>query len=589
MTAEGRAGEIPVGEQDLVIVTLGSMTEASSLGSMDSAPVLKEKADGGAWTLWERLATGRPRFGRPSAFDDHVDESRWISFTTTQHDPTFSRIVRDATGNVAGEGGLVTFTDSGWLLSIVLPHQPHFLGQPEDVNVFWGYGLFVDRPGDFVNKPMSACTGREIMTEVMGHLRIGPEADRIMQTSTCIPCMMPFITSQFLRRERGDRPQVIPEGSANLALVGQFCELPHDVVFTVEYSVRSAQEAVYSLLGLDLKPPAVYKGYFDPRVLYRAFKACTTSAIDPLGIQSRSSFFDNGALADGIVRISARRTRPGTGAPQSMDSENHDPVEMIVKLAGGMTPGAAQAVRRGGLRRRCRAPRRGREHRLTAAGAGHGGGQAGRPRGRSRRSHAGAGRVDRPRRRVRDAGSPTRARPTSGRGSPIDAYCDQERLDPRARLRLFQEVCRSVHAAHQRGMIHGGLSLRKIRVGADGTPRVIAGRHEAGSRTARRARRHEPRAGAGRAGHDRDRRLCPRRDPLPIDDRPLSLSGRGLRPRRGRQGDLRAGPRTAPASRSSGPSRQNRGRGRHPRPAGSHGPRDGGEADCSDSSPATST
>ncbi len=270
---EGRGGEIAVDAKDLVIVTLGSMTEASSLGSMDSAPVLKGKADGGAWTLWERLAAGRPEFGRPSVFADHVDESKWVSFTTTQHDSTFFRIVRDSTGNVAGEGGLITFMDSGWLLSIVLPHQPHFIGQPDDVNVFWGYGLSVDKPGDFVKKPMSACTGKEIMTEVLGHLRTEAESDRILETSICIPCMMPFITSQFLRRERGDRPQVVPEGSTNLALVGQFCELPDDVVFTVEYSVRSSQAAVYALLGLNRQPPAVYKGIYDPRVLYRAFLA----------------------------------------------------------------------------------------------------------------------------------------------------------------------------------------------------------------------------------------------------------------------------------------------------------------------------
>ncbi|WP_204317516.1 oleate hydratase, partial [Serratia marcescens] len=68
------------------------------------------------------------------------------------------------TGNVPGEGGLVTFADSSWLMSIVLPHQPHFIGQPRDVNVFWGYGLYVDRPGDFVGKPMAACSGRELMT-----------------------------------------------------------------------------------------------------------------------------------------------------------------------------------------------------------------------------------------------------------------------------------------------------------------------------------------------------------------------------------------------------------------------------------------
>jgi oleate hydratase len=139
--------------------------------------------------------------------------------------------------------------------------------------VFWGYGLSVDKPGNFIKKPMSACTGREILSEVLGHLHIEADASKILKNSICIPCMMPFITSQFLRREKGDRPQVVPKGSKNLAFMGQFCELPEDVVFTVEYSIRSAQTAVYALLGLKREPPAVYQGKFDPRVLYKAFMA----------------------------------------------------------------------------------------------------------------------------------------------------------------------------------------------------------------------------------------------------------------------------------------------------------------------------
>ncbi len=269
----GKSGEIAVGDQDLVLLTLGSMTEASSLGAMDKAPKLLTKTDGGAWTLWEKLAAGRPEFGRPEVFADHINESKWISFTTTMHDPIFLRVVNELTGNVPGEGGLVTFPDSAWLASIVIPHQPHFIGQPDGVSVLWGYGLSVDKPGDFVKKSMSACTGAEIMTEVMGHLRITAEAAKILSTSICIPCMMPFITSQFLRREKGDRPQITPKGSQNFAFIGQFCEMPDDVVFTVEYSIRSAQTAVYALLGLKLEPPAVYQGKFDPKVLYRAFRA----------------------------------------------------------------------------------------------------------------------------------------------------------------------------------------------------------------------------------------------------------------------------------------------------------------------------
>jgi oleate hydratase len=206
-------------------------------------------------------------------FSGFIDESKWVSFTTTLRDPTFLRLVLDFTGNVPGEGGLITFPDSNWLASIVIPHQPHFLGQPEHVSVLWGYGLAVDKPGNFVKKPMSACTGREIMTEILGHLQFERDASKILDAAICIPCMMPFITSQFLRRESGDRPQVMPKSSKNLAFIGQFCELPDDVVFTVEYSIRSAQTAVYSLLKLNREPPAVYKGKFDPRVLFRAFLA----------------------------------------------------------------------------------------------------------------------------------------------------------------------------------------------------------------------------------------------------------------------------------------------------------------------------
>ena len=173
-----------------MLVTLGSMTEGSSLGSMDTAPILGSKRDGDAWALWEEIADGRPEFGRPAVFANHVDQSKWVSFTTTLHDPTLLRLILERTGNVPGEGGLVTFPDSPWLMSIVVPHQPHFIGQPETVDVLWGYGLTVEKPGAFVDKPMSDCTGREIMTELLGHLHIAAEAAGILETCICIPCMM---------------------------------------------------------------------------------------------------------------------------------------------------------------------------------------------------------------------------------------------------------------------------------------------------------------------------------------------------------------------------------------------------------------
>jgi oleate hydratase len=54
--------------------------------------------------------------------------------------------------------------------------------------------------------------------------------------------------------------------------MGQFCELPRDCVFTVEYSVRSAWAAVHALTGRIGPPPPVSRTDRNPVVLLRAAK-----------------------------------------------------------------------------------------------------------------------------------------------------------------------------------------------------------------------------------------------------------------------------------------------------------------------------
>ncbi|WP_434595505.1 oleate hydratase [Streptomyces sp. A5-4] len=265
------AQEIILDEGDLVMVTNGSMTANSTLGSTDTAPVPDNTTSSGSWELWETLAAKRPGLGDPKAFDSTVADSTWESFTVTTKDPVFFALMEKFSGSEAGKGGLITFKDSNWLLTIVLNHQPHFREQPEDTFVWWGYALFPDKEGDFVRKPMSQCTGREILDEVLQHLRF-EERPQILDGSIVIPAMMPYITSQFLVRKAGDRPQVVPAKSTNLAFIGQYAEVPDDVVFTVEYSVRTAWTAVAGLLGLDRQPPPVFKGGHDPKILVEALQ-----------------------------------------------------------------------------------------------------------------------------------------------------------------------------------------------------------------------------------------------------------------------------------------------------------------------------
>jgi len=63
--------------------------------------------------------------------------------------------------------------------------------------------------------------------------------------------------------------------------------------------------------------------------------------------------------------------------------------------------------------------------------------------------------------RVLDAGTTERGRPYFVMelvdGEPITAYCDNNRLDVAARLRLFVQVCEGVQHAHTKGIIHRDL------------------------------------------------------------------------------------------------------------------------------------
>jgi oleate hydratase len=262
-----------VGEHDRVILTLGSMTGDAAFGSLSEPAPLVCAPDGGAWALWRNIATRSAAFGRPERFCGDVQRSVWYSFTVTLRDPAYFTFMARFTGNSAGTGGLVTFRNSHWLLSVVLPHQPHFAEQPDDVTVFWGYALYSDRPGDRVAKPIAECSGAEILEELAWHLPLDHAARRALMSGNCLPCAMPWITSQFMPRTTGDRPEVLPAGARNYALIGQFCEVPEDTVFTVEYSVRSAQQAVGRLLGRDRPITPVYPGYRDPGVILRALRA----------------------------------------------------------------------------------------------------------------------------------------------------------------------------------------------------------------------------------------------------------------------------------------------------------------------------
>lgn len=124
----------------------------------------------------------------------------------------------------------------------------------------------------------------------------------LSHTVNVIPSMMPYITSQFMPRVAGDRPNVIPEGSKNFGFLGQYAEVPHDCVFTVEYSVRSAMMAVYGLMNLEKEVDSVYPSQYDIRVLTNAAKTCLGIDKLPLGEISLGMLLKNSELKNLLLK-----------------------------------------------------------------------------------------------------------------------------------------------------------------------------------------------------------------------------------------------------------------------------------------------
>lgn len=58
-------------------------------------------------------------------------------------------------------------------------------------------------------------------------------------------------------------------------------------------------------------------------------------------------------------------------------------------------------------------------------------------------------------------------------GRPLDVYMTAKERSVEETLRLFQEICRGVNAAHLRGVIHRDLKPSNIRVDDDGNPHIL--------------------------------------------------------------------------------------------------------------------
>lgn len=277
-TQDGIQHTIQLTDNDLVFITNGGCVENTTEGSQDESAGFDDTIHpGNGWDMWRRIAAVDPSFGHPDKFIHDPQQTKWMSATITTFDNTIPPYIekickRDPFTGHTVTGGIVTVEDSNWLMSWTINRQPQFRKQPDGQLCVWVYGLFPDRPGNFVHKPMQECTGKEICEEWLYHLGV-PEEDiegLASQHANTVPVMLPFIDAFFMPRTAGDRPDVVPDGAVNFAFIGEFAETPRDTIFTTEYSMRTGMESVYQLCDVDRGVPEVFNSEYDIRDMMNA-------------------------------------------------------------------------------------------------------------------------------------------------------------------------------------------------------------------------------------------------------------------------------------------------------------------------------
>ena len=268
----GGATSVAVAPEDIVLVTTGSQAADLSAGSMTEVP--RPRPSGRSWALWTRLAEGRKDFGNPDAFfgearipDVALGDLHGHRHRDRIHRPNVradrqragTRRARDAEGLGLGA------------VAVCLPpagnHRP------------------AARHERLVGLRSVSRTHRRLCEETHGsmHRRGDPGGD------AAAPAVRPAIgrdhgiidlhaLQHALRQQCLAPPEPRRQASRGSRGVDQsrthrpVRRGPKEIAFTIEYSVRTAWEAIYVLLKRGPAPPPVYQGQYDPKALFNALK-----------------------------------------------------------------------------------------------------------------------------------------------------------------------------------------------------------------------------------------------------------------------------------------------------------------------------
>jgi oleate hydratase len=256
VSQNGHDFKMTVGHSDIVIGYPGSTVSGSAVGTNNIPPTWHSIEAGdhldANWALWLEAGNKYDDIGNPYTFCTRKSESMLESFTITTEHIEFVEYLHSQLQCTCQAGAIILMNNSSWGLRLCLPVQPVFAQQAHDVRVLWGFALSPESEGKHVKKTMLACSGAEILSEILHHLDISKEMTaEVLKRSITIPRAMPRMSSGLLTRSLKDRPCIAPKSVVNLGLVGSFVETPWRSCVDTSYGVHVAKAAVSRLMELE--------------------------------------------------------------------------------------------------------------------------------------------------------------------------------------------------------------------------------------------------------------------------------------------------------------------------------------------------
>lgn len=234
---------------DICIMPTDNMASGETLGSFNEpAPDFFVSS----YDLWYNLSKKSPAFKDPSLFLGSIDSAKSEEFTITLSNRLLPELIDKVTCGALGNDGIIVLDNSAWKMTVCAVPSSHFKNMDENTVVLWGTAMEYGRDGEKCGKPMTFCSGAEILYELVCCLNLGEVWDDIRDTViNVIPCHRRYDRAYLAPVK--SKLEIIPTGISNFAVSGDFAESDNDTVFSEEYAVTTARSAAYKLMKTNRK------------------------------------------------------------------------------------------------------------------------------------------------------------------------------------------------------------------------------------------------------------------------------------------------------------------------------------------------